>query len=428
MKKKKLPLYVKILAGMGLGILLGFVMLWTGQERFTGNWITPWGTIFMRLLKLVAIPLIFLSLVKGISNLADIRSLSRIGFKTLAIYIGTTLLAISIGLGMSYLVKPGSFFPQEKTAELRDAYKVDVSRSAVTAAENEGGGPLQYIVDIVPDNMIQAGGDNSKMLQIIFIAVLFGVALTALGRERIRVVFEFFDGMYEVALKLVHYVMLFAPIGVFALMADMVVSSAGHAGVFGALGAYVLTILIALIIISFLVYPLLIRFFSGIKVRKFLKTISPVQLLAFTTSSSAATLPLTMKQTEEGLGVSNEVASFVLPVGATVNMDGSSCYQAVATIFIAQVIGLDLTLTQLLTILLVTTLSSIGSPGIPGGSVVTLIMVLTSVGIPVEWLALILGVDRPVDMMRTVVNVTGDVTVSCIIDNGEKKRAARLKG
>lgn len=419
---KKIPLYVKILAGMGAGVLLGFIALWTGQERFVTDWITPWGTLFMRLLKLVAIPLIFLSLVKGISNLNDIRSLSRIGLKTVVIYVGTTMLAISLGLGMSHVIQPGAIFPQEKAAELREAYGADVATNTVSVQVAESGGPMAFIVDIVPDNMLAAGSNNNKMLQIIFIAVMFGVALTAIGRERVPVLFDFFDGMNELALKLVHYAMLFAPWGVLALMADMVVGSSGHAGVFGALGAYVLTILVCMLIITFALYPALLRLFTKVGVRRFFRAISPVQLLALTTSSSAATLPVTMKQTEEELGVSNEVASFVLPVGVTVNMDGSSCYQAVATVFIAQAIGLDLTFAQLVTILLVATLSSIGSPGIPGGSVVTLMMVLASVGIPVEWIALILGVDRPVDMMRTVVNVTGDVTVACIIEEGEKKR------
>ena len=212
--------------------------------------------------------------------------------------------------------------------------------------------------------------------------------------------------------------MAFAPIGVFALMAALIVDYAGDVGIFSALGLYALTVVLALAVIIFLVYPFIMRVFGKKTIKQFFKAAAPVQMLAFTTSSSAATLPLTMERTQKYLGVSEEVSSFVLPVGVTINMDGTSCYQAVAAMFLAQVLGLDLTFGQMLLILSTATISSIGTPGIPGGSIVMLMIVLDSVGIPIEGMALILGIDRPLDMLRTMVNVTGDMTVSCVVDKG----------
>ena len=218
--------------------------------------------------------------------------------------------------------------------------------------------------------------------------------------------------------------MAFAPIGVFALMAALIVDYAGDAGIFSALGLYALTVVLALAVIIVFIYPFIMRVFGKRTVKQFFNAAAPVQMLAFTTSSSAATLPLTMERTQKHLGVSEEVSSFVLPVGVTINMDGTSCYQAVAAVFLAQVLGLDLTFGQMLLILATATISSIGTPGIPGGSIVMLMIVLDSVGIPIEGLALILGIDRPLDMLRTMVNVTGDMTVSCVVDEGNKKKTA----
>lgn len=425
MKRRKLPLYVKILAGMVLGVGIGFAAVAVNMGRVVTDWVAPFGTIFIRLLKLVAVPLVFLSLVKGISHLQDIRRLSRMGLKTLAIYIATTVAAILLGVGMASLIRPGSVFPVEQAEEFRATYGETLGDRSGDVTQLEESGPLQFLVDIVPDNLISAAGDNSRMLQIIFLAVLVGIAIVALPREKTKAVVDVIDGLNEIILKIIHYAMLFAPYGVLALMAELVVGFGGQAAIFGALGLYILTLVLSLGILIFLFYPLLLKLFTKTPLRKFFKAVAPAQLVAFSTSSSAATLPVTMEQVENELGVSKDTASFVLPVGATVNMDGTSCYQAVAVFFIAQVLGLEFTFTQILTIIVMTTISSIGTPGIPGGSIVILMMVLGSVGIPAEWLALILGVDRPLDMMRTVVNVTGDTVVATIVDEGEKKRQAK---
>lgn len=416
---KNIPLYVKILSGMMIGILLGLFAVRTGHGIFVNNWIVPWGTIFIRLLKMVAIPLVFISLVKGISGLSDIRRLSRMGMKTLGIYVSTTIIAVCVGLVMVNLIQPGKIFPREKAEEYRGRYEQAVVQNTQGVQTVKEGSPLQFLVDIVPDNVIRAGGDNSKMLQIILIAVLFGVALVAVGREKTASLISVIDGLNHVILKIIDYIMLYAPWGVLALMAGLVVSFSGDGDMFAALGLYVLTAAIGMAVIIFLFYPGLIRVFTRLKPVQFLKAMFPVQLLAFSSSSSAATLPVTMEQTQRQLGVSNEVASFVLPVGVTINMDGSSCYQAVSAVFVAQVMGIDLSFMQMLTIVVVTTLSSIGTPGVPGGSIVMLMLVLGSIGIPAEGLALILGMDRPLDMLRTVVNVTGDATVACIVGHSE---------
>ncbi len=416
---KKLPLWAKIFIGMGLGILFGLISVWLEWETFTTNWVKPWGTIFLKLLKLIAVPLIFVSLVKGISSLTDITKLSRIGYKTIVIYLITTVFATTVGLAMVNIFKPGDVFPDEKQEQYREQFGGQVEIRQESAREFEKQSPLFFFEDMIPENFFRAAGDNSKMLQIIFFAILFSIALVLVPGDKTQVVKDFFDGLNEVILKIVDLIMRFAPIGVFALMAALVVDFSGDADIFTALGMYMLTVIIGLFILILGLYPLMMRLFAGYRITAFMKAILPAQLVAFTTSSSAATLPVTMKQVTNELGVSKPIANFVLPVGVTINMDGTSCYQAIAAVFIAQVFGIDLTLIQQLTIVLTATLASIGTPGIPSGSIVMLIIVLNSVGLPVEGLALILGVDRPLDMLRTVVNITGDSTVSSIVARSE---------
>lgn len=416
---KKLPLWAKIFIGMGIGILWGLISVWAKWEAFTIDWIKPWGTIFLKLLKLIAVPLIFVSLVKGISSLTDITKLSRIGYKTIVIYLLTTVFATIVGLAMVNIIKPGNVFPVEKQEQYRQKFGGQIEMRQESAAEMEEQSPLHFFEEMVPENFFLAAGDNSKMLQIIFFAILFSLALVLVPGEKTQVVKDFFDGLNDVILKIVDIVMRFAPFGVLALMAALVVDFSGDADIFRALGMYMVTVIIGLFLLIIGLYPILMRLFGGMGIMKFLKGILPAQLVAFTTSSSAATLPVTLKQVTEELKVSKPIANFVLPVGVTINMDGTSCYQAIAAVFIAQVFGIDLTLVQQLTIVLTATLASIGTPGIPGGSIVMLIIVLNSVGLPVEGLALILGVDRPLDMLRTVVNVTGDSTVSTIVARSE---------
>ena len=422
--RKRVPLYAKILLGMGLGLGFGFLAMAMHWEDFVHDWVAPFGTIFMRLLKLIAVPLVLVSLIMGVVNLKDIRNLSRIGLKTILIYVCTTIIAVSIGLGMVSLIKPGQVFPKDRQTEFMERYQQTVTEREAQMQQVKDDSPLQFVVDMVPENVFQSLGDNSKMLQIIFFALLFGVALIVVGPSKVPSVVRFFQQLNLILLKIIDFIMAFAPVGVFALMAALIVDYAGDAGIFSALGLYALTVVLALAVIIVFIYPFIMRVFGKRTVKQFFNAAAPVQMLAFTTSSSAATLPLTMERTQKHLGVSEEVSSFVLPVGVTINMDGTSCYQAVAAVFLAQVLGLDLTFGQMLLILATATISSIGTPGIPGGSIVMLMIVLDSVGIPIEGLALILGIDRPLDMLRTMVNVTGDMTVSCVVDRGQEKSSS----
>ncbi|MDR1357570.1 MAG: dicarboxylate/amino acid:cation symporter [Tannerellaceae bacterium] len=414
MKKLSVPLYLQILAGMVLGIIVGLTAIYAGGGGFVVDWITPWGQLFIRMLRLIAIPLIFVTLVKGIAGLKDISKFSGLGIRTLLIYLCFITLSASFGVGLGVLVRPGALVDREVAAGLQETY-----RSVIAEKTQEAGmmqGPLDFLNDIVPDNIVSAAGNNSAILQVIFFAILFAVASLLIPWEKARPVVDFFDGLNDIILKMVGFIIKLAPVGVTALMAGLVVDFRGDAGIFSALGLYALTVTSGMLIIMYGFYPLVLRLFGrGVTVRGFLRAMYPVQLFAFTTSSSAVTLPVTMKAVEEDLKVSKEISSFVLPVGVTVNMDGTSCYQAIAILFIAQVLGVDLTLSQMLTVLFMTVLSSIGTPGIPGGTYVILAMVLTSIGIPAEGLALIIGIDRPLDMLRTAVNVTGDAVVACMM-------------
>jgi Na+/H+-dicarboxylate symporter len=419
--KLKLPLYLKIILGMVLGVLFGLLAVNLGLDKFTNDWVKPWGEIFLRLLKMVAVPLVFVSLVKGIGGLSNIQQLSRIGFKTLGFYVLSTIVAISIGVFFVNTITPGDSFPKEKSQELLYKYSQNVAEKESLASNVADDTPMQVVVDMIPDNVFAACTDNSKMLQIIFFAIFFGIAMVSIKDDKIKYVKGFIDGFNDIILKIIDYIMMAAPYGVFALMAGLLVDYAGDMQLFVSLGLYAITVILGLASMIFIVYPLIIHLFTPINYKDFIRTMLPVQMLAFSTSSSAATLPLNLKQVSEGLKVPADISNFVLPVGVTINMDGTSCYQAIAAIFIAQVFDIDLTVMETLTIILTATISSIGTPGIPGGSIVMLIVVLTSVGIPIEGIALILGIDRPLDMLRTVVNVTGDATVASIVATSEKQ-------
>lgn len=420
-KLLSLPLYLKILFGMIVGIIIGIVALQlNGGAPFIQNWIRPWGQLFIRLLQLIAIPLVFVSLVKGVTGLKDIATFSRLGVRTILIYIGTTAVAVMIGLSLGLLVKPGNLVDQSQIAHIQEDYEVVAAEKKLEAEKTQGEGPLSFLNDIVSNNIANAMADNSRMLQVIFFAIFFGVAALTVDKEKTKPVFKLFDGLNDIILRMVDYIIRLAPLGVAALMAGLVTDFGGDVSIFSALAVYALTVVVGLFIIMLFFYPMLIHFFTSFPVKRFVKAMYPVQLFAFTTSSSAVTLPLTMETVERDLKVSPETSSFVLPVGTTINMDGTSCYQAIAILFIAQVLGVDLGLQEILIILLMTILSSIGTPAIPGGSYVILTMVLTSVGIPAEGLALILGIDRPLDMLRTSVNVTGDAAVAVLVDGKTK--------
>lgn len=423
----------QIILGLIAGLIYGIIASLSGWGQFTTDWITPFGVIFINLLKLIAVPLVLGSLITGVASLADVRKLGRIGGKTMAIYIGTTAAAIAIGLILANLFQPGKAVPPEVRDGLMATYQDNVSARMEAAKSVEQRGPLQLLVDMVPDNIFSAGADNRNMLQIVFFAIFFGIGLLQVPEKRAKPLLDFFHGLTDVTIRLVDLIMLMAPLGVFALIADTInkVSDgdlAKLASLLGALGVYCLTVVLGLVLHTLGVYPLLLRVFSKMNVFQFFKGISKAQLVAFSTSSSGATLPVSIECCEEKLGVSEEVTSFVLPLGATINMDGTALYQGVATVFIAQAVGIDLTLADQLNVLLLAVMASIGTAAVPGAGVIMLIIILESVHIPSAGIALILGVDRILDMLRTVTNVTGDcmTAVSIAASEGQLREVKHL--
>lgn len=470
---RKLPLHIKIILGLVLGIIYAFVASWLGWNQFTIDWIDPFGQIFIKILKFIAVPLVLFSIVGGISSLKDISKLGRMGGKTLILYLVTTVLAITIGLLLVNFLKPGKSIDTNQQVKNRIKYELwtekttgvqpkdgrnflhdpkyqemvskavseeamdslkqqvaknkpnkDISDKMQSATKTKESSPLKFLVDMVPENITMSLGDNGSMLQVIFFAIFFGITIAALPDEKVKPVKDFVDGANEVFLKMVDYVMQAAPFFVFALLAGVISKMADSPAevleIFKGLGSYSLTVFAGLVIMIFVIYPLILTStVKGLSYKRFFQNISPAQFLAFSTSSSAATLPVTMDCIEENMGVSRNVTSFVLPIGATVNMDGTSLYQAVAVIFLAQMHMVDLTLGQQLTIVLTATLSSIGAAAVPSAGLVMLIIVLQSVGLNPAWIAIIFPVDRILDMCRTVVNVTGDATVATIVAKTE---------
>lgn len=426
---KKLPLHTKILIGLIVGIIWGVLAVNFGWGKINNLYIAPLGEIFVNLLKLLAVPMIVVSLIVGISSLSDVSKLGRIGGRTIGIFVTTTIFAITIGLGTAYLFNPGNAISEEDKTTLLSSYKdkaAEKNTNAVKLQEDRKQKPLQPLIDIFPENLFEAASNNGKMLSMVVLAVLFGISMILIPAEKTKPLLDVLNSANEVILKLVDIIMLIAPIGVFALISGVITDLAGDdpsktLGLLTALGLYSITVVIGLLLHAGLVYMPMLKIFAKLNPVWFLKKMRPVQLLAFSTSSSNATLPLNIENAEERIGVKNEVASFVLPLGATINMDGTSLYQTVAAIFIAQVFNIDLTFADLLTIILTATLASIGSAGVPGAGMIMLAIVLSSVGIPVEGIALIMGPDRIIDMCRTAVNVTGDATVTCIIAKQEGK-------
>ena len=411
---KSIALHWKILIGMALGVVFGLVLSFIdGGGAFVGDYIKPFGTIFINLLKLIAIPLILASLIKGVSDLQDISKLSQMGGRTILTYVTTTLIAVTIGLILVNTIQPGKSISVETRQELVEAYASDADQKREAAAKQQEAGPLQALVDIVPSNIFAAATNNRNMLQIIFFALFFGIGMILLPQETSKPVKDFFDSFNAVILKLIDMIMMAAPYGVFALLAALVVE-APSLELFQALALYAITLLLGLAAMI-VVYSIIVKIFTGRSPSSFFKGIAPAQLLAFSTSSSAATLPVTMECVEENLGVDKEVTSFVLPIGATINMDGTSVYQGVAAVFIAQAFGLDLSLSAQLGIIFTATLASIGTAAVPSAGIVMLVIVLAQSGIPEAGLALIFAIDRPLDMCRTIVNVTGDAAVSMLV-------------
>lgn len=420
----KLELHWKIIIGLVLGLLFGMLAATQGWGVFVSNWISPFGKIFINLLKLIAVPLVLSSLITGVASLSDLKKLSRIGGRTISIYIATTAVAVTIGLLSVNMLQPGSTVPEDMKSKLQDTYQSSVSGRVEAAEEVKDRSALQPIVDMVPGNFFSSASNNRNMLQVVFVAIIIGIALIQINKNKAKPVLDFFEGINELVIKLVDNIMLMAPYGVFALIADTITSIAGNninnvLELLGALGFYMFAVIIGLLLQTLITYTIVLKLFSKMPLKKFYQGLAPAQLLAFSTSSSGATLPVTMERCEEKLGVSEEVSSFVLPLGATINMDGTALYQAVAAVFIAQTLGMDLTLGAQLTIVLTAVLASIGTAAVPGAGVIMLVIILEAISVPSAGIALILGVDRILDMLRTVTNVTGDASVAVAVASSE---------
>ena len=419
-----MQLHWKIIIGLILGTIFGIASAINGWSNFTQDYIAPFGTIFLNLLKLIAVPLVVSSLITGVASLSDTRKLSRIGMKTILLYIGTTAVAVSIGLILVNLLEPGSAIPDSYQETLSNEYiekAADKKNAANSVQKNRG--PLQPLVDMVPSNIFSAASNNSNMLQVVFISIIFGISLIGIDRKFSKPVLDFLEGINQLIIKLVEMIMYFAPYGVFALIAKTISSVSGDisqiSSILSALLFYMGVVIAGLFMHMSLTYISILKFFTNISLKHFFKSIGPVQLVAFSTSSSGATLPVTMKRCEKDLGVSEEISSFVLPLGATINMDGTALYQGVAAVFIAQAIGIDLTFADQFTIVATAVLASIGTAAVPGAGIIMLVIILEAINVPSQGIALILGVDRILDMIRTTTNVTGDATIACAMDSLE---------
>ncbi|ANQ48409.1 dicarboxylate/amino acid:cation symporter [Flammeovirga sp. MY04] len=429
---KKLALHWKIIIGMALGLAFGLTLSYTGNADFSKDWIKPFGTIFINLLKLIAVPLVLISLVNGVASMTDLSKLSKVGGRAIAIYLTTTLIAVSIGLLLVNFFTPGEGFSEETKQALITKFAASADTKVQAAAEIKRRGPLQPLVEMVPDNIFGSMSSNKNMLQVIFFAILFGVALVAIPLEHSKSVKALFSSLDKVILKMVDLIMKFAPFGVFALIASLISEIAENdpskaVELLFALAKYSLVVIFGLLIMIAVIYPTMLKVFGKVNYKDFFKGIFPAQMMAFSTSSSAATLPVTMKQVEEELGVSEETTGFVLPLGATVNMDGTCLYQGIAAVFIAQVSGIDLTLQQQLSIVVTATLASIGSAAVPSAGIIMLVIVLEQLGLPAAAIGLIMAPDRILDMFRTVVNVTGDASVAILVDKSIKNEAEDLQ-
>jgi Na+/H+-dicarboxylate symporter len=464
-KGKKLALHWKIIIGLLLGVIWSVISASAGLSNFTAQWINPFGVIFIRLLKLIAIPLVLFSIITGVASLSDARKLGRMGGRTIGMYLATTAVAVAVGLLLANVINPGKkltdadrtynrikyeVWAKQNQIEVRDGVcescksenvfllqkaqadqgeNTEVIKSKIEAAQKfKESGPLQVLVDFVPENIIGAMGNMSQMLQVIFFALLFGLALISLKADIAKPAIDFCASANEAFLKMVEMVMQWAPFFIFALTAGVFSQMAGDdlnalVELFMGLGVYMVTVVLGLMVILFGVYPLILKQILKKKFayKKFFQDLSPAQFLAFSSSSSAATLPVTLECVTENMKVSRSTADFVLPIGATMNMNGTSLYQAVATVFLAQMHGIDLNASQYVMITLTATLASVGSAAVPSAGLVMLVMVLSAIGLNPAWIAILFPVDRILDMSRTVINVSGDAAVAAVIDHWEKR-------
>ncbi len=414
-------LHWQIIAGLILGVLYGVVAAANGWGQFTSDWIAPFGTVFISGLQLIAVPLVLGSLITGVASLSDIRKLSRIGGKTIFIYVATTAVAVTIGLLIVNIARPGDRLPEDARLKLQEQFADRAVEREEQAVAVEERGPLELLEDIVPSNFFASASSNRNMLQVVFVSIMFGVGLIQVPKEKRKPLLDIFEGLTAVVIRLVDLIMIMAPLGVFALIARTITelvegNDFGQVlGLLGALGFYSLAVIAGLFVHMSLTYVTMLKLFTPLKLKTFFAAMAPVQLVAFSTSSSGATLPLTMERCEEKLGVSEEVSSFVLPLGATVNMDGTALYQAVAAVFIAQSLGMDIGIGGQITIVLTAVLASIGTAAVPGAGIIMLVIILQAINVPSAGIALIFGVDRILDMMRTATNVTGDATVAAVV-------------
>ncbi len=404
MKEKKVRLTTKIFIGLIAGVVFGLFansFLPTDFYNVIEKWIlSPVGTIFIRAIRMLVVPLVLISLTCGSAGIGDPKKLGRVGGKTIAFYLTTTAIAITIGLLLAFIISPGSSI----------SIPTDVEYQAAEAPFI-----MDIFVNMVPTNPINSMAVG-EMLQIIVFSILFGISLAAVGKKA-QPLLDFLHTANDVLMKMISLIMTIAPFGVFALIAKVIATQG--ADVLLPLIKYMLTVLFALFLHTILTYTGALSVITKANPITFFKKFAPTMVVAFSTSSSSATLPVTMETAEEELGVSNEISSFTLPLGATINMDGTAIMQGVATVFIAQVFGVDLSFSQLLMVILTATLASVGTAGVPGVGLITLSMVLQSVGLPVEGIALIIGVDRILDMTRTAVNITGDAICSIVVANSE---------
>jgi len=427
---KKITLHIQILIGLVLGLAFAILSVKLGWPvSFTINYIKPFGTVFLHSLKMVAIPLIFVSLVVGITSIEDFTKLSRIGGKTFLIYTATTILAVVLGLIIANLIQPGQVISAQTRDRLMTLYGETEQHRVTTQAIQEPKASLQFFVNLVPENLVASMSKNENLLQVVLVAILFSIALLKISPRKNRPIILFFEGLNDAVIELIRLIMKIAPVGVFALVASLLIEIAGDSSpneIFDVLYAllwYVATVILGLALMTFVVYPIILRILTKMNYFGFFRGIYPAQLVAFTTSSSSATLPVTMERVERYLGISEEISSFVLPLGATINMDGTALYQGVAVVFIAQALGLDLSITAQFAIVANVVVSSIGVAGVPGGAMVTTMMLLQSLGIPAGGLALVLAPDRILDMCRTVTNITGDAAVAVIVASSERESA-----
>ncbi|MBA4251218.1 MAG: dicarboxylate/amino acid:cation symporter [Chlorobiaceae bacterium] len=419
--KKKLSLHIKIFIGLILGATLGVIANFyfptaTYLLLFQKYISDPFGKIFLNLLIMMVIPLVFASLALGVAQIGDLKKLGRIGFKTISYFFLVTTFAVTIGMVLVNLIRPGDYLKEETKIQLLQSYKSEAAEITAKTEKTEFG--IQTLVNIVPRNIVNAiAKPNPDMLALIFFSLMVGIAISLINKEKAKPLLNILEGISDVTVVIINIAMKLAPYGVFALIFG--VTSRFGFELLVALSMYVLTVILGLTLHLFGVFSLLIKFLAKYNPILFFKNIKTIMLTAFSTSSSSATLPTTISVTQTNLGVPSQITGFVLPLGATMNMNGTALFEGVTVLFLAQVFGVELSLTAQLIVVIMSVVTAIGAAGVPSGSIPLLVIILVMIGVPAEGIAIILGVDRLLDMCRTVLNVTGDVTCAAYIARSE---------